>query len=115
MQDFRNVEAWQKAHALVLAVYRDTQTMPREEIFGVTMQLRRGSTAIATRIAEGTGRSSDADFAVDLRRAGASCNELEYLFLLARDLGYWKPEISEALIVQVVQVRKVIYGLVRKL
>jgi four helix bundle protein len=89
--------------------------MPREETFGVTMQLRRGSTGIATRIAEGTGRTSDADFAVDLRKAAASCNELEYLFLLARDLGYWKPELTEALIADVVEVRMVIYGLVRKL
>jgi len=86
MQDFRNVEAWQKAHALVLAVYRDTQSMPREEIFGVTMQLRRGATAM--RIAEGTGRSGDVEFAVDLRKAGATCNELEYLFVLAKDLSY---------------------------
>jgi four helix bundle protein len=115
MQDFRNVDAWQKAHALVLAVYRDTQKMPREEIFGVTMQLRRGATSIATRIAEGTGRNGDVEFAVDLRKAGAACNELEYLFVLASDLGYWKPELSEARIAEVVVVRRVIFGLLRKL
>ncbi|HEY5328428.1 MAG TPA: four helix bundle protein [Acidobacteriaceae bacterium] len=115
MQDFRNVDAWKKAHALVLSVYRETQTMPREEVFGVTMQLRRGATAVATRIAEGTGRNNNAEFAADLRRAMASSNELEYLMLLARDLGYWKPELCERLVADAIEVRKMIFGLVRKL
>jgi len=115
MQDFRNVEAWQKAHALVLSVYHETKTMPREEVFGVTMQLRRGAMAVATRIAEGSGRTSDAEFAVDLRRAAASSNELEYLMLLTRDLGYWKPELCERLVADAIEVRKMIFGLVRKL
>jgi len=115
MQDFRNVDAWQKAHALVLSVYHETKTMPREEVFGVTMQLRRGAMAVATRIAEGSGRTSDAEFAVDLRRAAASCNEVEYMFVLTRDLGYLKPELCERLVADAVEVRKMIFGLVRKL
>ena len=115
MQDFKNVGAWQKAYALVLSVYRETQTMPREEVFGVTMQLRRGAIAVATRISEGTGRSSDVEFAADLRRAAASSNELEYLFVLARDLGYWKPELCDRLVSDAVEVRKMIFGLLRKL
>ena len=115
MQDFKNIGAWQKAHALVLSVYHETQTMPREEVFGVTMQLRRGAMSVATRIAEGSGRTSDAEFAVDLRRAAASSNELEYLMLLTRDLGHWKPDVCERLVADAVEVRKMIFGLVRKL
>jgi four helix bundle protein len=115
MQDFRNVDAWKKAHALVLAIYGETQTLPREEVFGVTMQLRRGAVAIATRIAEGTGRSNNVEYGVDLRRAAASSNELEYLMLLTRDLGYWKPDLCERLVADAIEVRKMIFGLVRKL
>jgi four helix bundle protein len=62
MQDFHHVEAWKKAHSLVLEIYRETRTLPREEIFGVTMQLRRSAVAIATRIAEGCGREHNAEF-----------------------------------------------------
>jgi four helix bundle protein len=115
MQDFRNVGAWEKAHALVLSVYRDTQSMPREEVFGITMQLRRGAMAVATRIAEGAGRSNNVEYAVDLRKPAASSNELEYLMVLARDLGYWKPELCERLVADAVEVRKMIFGLARKL
>jgi four helix bundle protein len=81
------MEVWEKAHSLVLDVYRETKGFPREELFGITMQLRRSAVAIATRIAEGCGRDGNVDFAVDLRRAKSSFSELEYGILLARDLG----------------------------
>ncbi|HVG26998.1 MAG TPA: four helix bundle protein [Acidobacteriaceae bacterium] len=115
MQDFRNLEVWKRAHRLVLAVYRCSQEMPRDEVFGITMQLRRGATAIATRIAEGCGREGNADFAADLRRAVAACNEVEYLILLAKDLEYLKAEVDERLTGEVVEVRKMLHGLLRKL
>ena len=113
MQDFKQLDAWRRAHALTLAVYRETLMLPKEEVFGVTIQLRRVSTSIATRIAEGSGRSSNPEFAVDLRRAAASCNELEYLILLAHDLAYWKDEVADRLTDDTVNVRKLIYGLLR--
>lgn len=115
MQDFRNSDVWVKAHALTLRIYKATQSMPREEVFGITIQLRRSATAIATRIAEGCGRTGNIEFAVDLRKAAAGCNELEYLILLARDLEYWNPELSEDLIAAAAEVRKMIFGLLRKL
>jgi len=115
MQDFRNVDVWAKAHAVVLSIYRETLSLPKDEVFGVTIQLRRAAASIATRIAEGSGRTSNIDFAMDLRRAAASCNELEYLVLLARDLSYWKPEIADRLIADIVEVRKMIHGLLRKM
>ena len=74
MQDFKNIGAWEKAHALVLSVYRETQTMPREEVFGITMQLRRVATAMATRLAEGSGRSSDVVTCARLWRVPTSLN-----------------------------------------
>jgi four helix bundle protein len=115
LQDFRNLDVWERAHRLVLAIYKATATLPREEIFGVTMQLRRAATAVPTRIAEGCGRDSNLEFAVDLRKAVAACKEVEYLLLLAKDLGYLKPEIHDSLSAETVEVRKMIYGLLRKL
>jgi four helix bundle protein len=113
MQDFRNVEGWGKAHALVLRTYRETVGMPKDEIFGMTMLLRRTAIAVATRIAEGSGRNQNLEFAVDLRKAAASCNEMEYLIVLARDLTFWKPELAASLIEDTVEVRKMIFGLLR--
>jgi four helix bundle protein len=115
MQDFHSLDVWEKAHALTLSVYQATQAMPREEVFGITMQLRRGATVIATRIAEGCGRESNVEFAVDLRKAVAGCNEVEYLILLAKDLEHLKPEKTTHLTEDTVQVRKMLFGLLRKL
>ncbi len=115
MQDFRKLDAWMKAHALVLAVYRETQTMPRDEVFGVTIQLRRSALGIATRIAEGAGRDANVEFSVDLRKAQAACNELEYLILVARDLDFLKTEVFERLTADTIEVRKMTHGLLRKL
>jgi four helix bundle protein len=115
MQDFRNCHAWQKAHALLLTIYRETTSMPHEEVFGVTLQLRRSGIAVSSRIAEGCGRESNAEFAVDLRRSIASCSELEYLMMLARDLQLWKPELADELMAAAVEVRKMTHGLLHKL
>ena len=62
LQDFRNLDVWKKAHALTLAVYGDTRGFPREEMYGLTSQLRRSCASIATNIAEGCGRGTDAEF-----------------------------------------------------
>jgi len=113
MQDFRNVVAWQKAHALVLRLYEQTKSFPREETFGLTMQLRRRAVTIAMQIAEGAGRPGNDEFSADLRRAASGCNELEYLVLLTGDLGYWGAEDRGAFTEQVSEVRRIIFGLLR--
>jgi four helix bundle protein len=115
LQEFRKLDVWKRAHELVLAVYRVSQTLPKEEVFGLMIQLRRAATAIPTRVAEGCGRETNPEFAVDLRRAVAASNELDYLLLLAKDLGYLKPEIYDGLNAETVEVRRMIYGLLRKL
>ena len=63
MQDFRELMVWQKAHALTLCVYRDTEGFPTSELYGLTKQIRRASASIGANIAEGTGRTSGPDFA----------------------------------------------------
>ena len=113
MQDFRNLDVWRKAHLLVLAVHKATLKIPKEEVFGITLQLRRASMLIPMRIAEGCGKDGAAEFIADLRRAAAGTSDLEYLVLLAGDLGYLDAEVATALQAGVVEVRKMVYGLLR--
>ncbi len=88
MGDYRRVAAWQRAHELTLAAYRVTRPLPKEELYGLTSQIRRAASSIPTNIAEGCGRNSDAELARFLSIAIGSANELDYLLLLAHDLGY---------------------------
>lgn len=115
MRDFRELGVWRKAHVLVQAVYRATKRLPKEEIFGLTVQLRRASTGVATRIAEGCGVDSDVEFATYLHRAKAAASELEYLVLLARDLEYLPEEEFSRLTEDVVEVKKMLSGFVRRI
>lgn len=88
MKDFRDLVVWQKAHDVALRVYQFTRPFPTEERYGLTAQLRRSASSIGANIAEGCGRGSDADFRRFLHIAMGSASELEYHFLLSRDLHY---------------------------
>ena len=88
MKDFRNLKVWEKSHQLALAVYKATSTFPRHELYGLTSQIRRACASIPANIAEGCGRSGDAELARFLQIAMGSASELEYHLLLARDLGF---------------------------
>jgi four helix bundle protein len=88
MQDFRNLEVWQMAHDVTLAVYRETAAFPREEVYGLTSQMRRCGASIAANLAEGCGSGGDRSFLRHVRIAMGSACELEYHLLLAADLGY---------------------------
>jgi four helix bundle protein len=115
VQNFQNVDVWRKAHELTLAIYRATDKLPKTELFGVTVQLRRAAVAVPTRIAEGCGRENDSEFANQLHKARGASAELEYLLLLCRDLAYLPPADYESLVGRLVEVQKMISGLVRKL
>ena len=87
MKDFKKQKVWQKSHQLTLDIYKATSNFPREELYGLTNQIRRACTSIPANIAEGCGRSSDADFSRFLQIAMGSATELEYHLLLSHDLG----------------------------
>lgn len=77
VKDFRELKVWQKAPELTLAVYQLTATFPREELYGLTTQLRRSSSSISANLAEGCGRNGDAEFARFCSIAMGSASELE--------------------------------------
>jgi four helix bundle protein len=88
MKNFRDLQVWQKGHQLALLVYRATKAFPRDEIYGLTSQMRRASSSVPANIAEGCGRGGDAELNRFLRIAMGSASELEYHVVLARDLSY---------------------------
>jgi four helix bundle protein len=86
MKDFRDLRVWRKAHELTLLAYRCTATFPREELYGLTSQIRRCAASVAANIAEGCGKRGNAEFQRFLNISTGSASELEYHFLLSRDL-----------------------------
>src|SRR3712207_8451764 len=90
MGEFRSLAVWEVAHELTLRVYQSTSRFPRSETYRLTSQLRRSAASIPANIAEGCGRNGDAELARFLTIAKGSASELDYLLLLAHDLGYLK-------------------------
>ena len=87
---FRDLVVWQKAHAFVLATYKLTAKFPREELFGLTSQMRRAATSIPVNIAEGFKRRGKGDKARFYNISQCSLEECRYYLILAEDLGYGK-------------------------
>ncbi|MGB8887160.1 MAG: four helix bundle protein [Candidatus Korobacteraceae bacterium] len=114
MKDFRQLKVWEKAHALTLGIYRVTSQFPREELFGITSQMRRCSASVAANIAEGCGRTGNGDFHRFLNIAAGSAVELEYFLLLAHDLRLMKTEAYEPLQKDIVELQRMLASLVRK-
>jgi four helix bundle protein len=96
MKDFRQLKVWEKSHQLALTVYKATKEFPKEELYGLTSQIRRASMSIPTNIAEGCGRNTDAEFARFLQITMGSASETEYQLLLSHDLGFLpKPQYDQ--------------------
>lgn len=92
MRDFKKLQIWELGHKLTLDVYAITFKFPREEMFGLTSQLRRAVSSVPTNIAEGCGRNSNADIAHFIQIVIGSLCETEYHIILAHDLGYISKE-----------------------
>jgi four helix bundle protein len=88
VRDFRKMKVWQRSHRLVLDVYEATGNFPREEAYGLSAQLHRSCASIPANIAEGCGRSGEAELGRFMLIAMGCASELEYHLLLALDLGY---------------------------
>ena len=114
MQDFRSLKVWEKGHQFTLAVYKTTKSFPKEELFGLTSQIRRSSASIPANIAEGCGRGSDSDFGRFLQIAMGSASEVEYHLVLSRDLGYLQPSDHDRLTADVIELKRMLATLLRK-
>ncbi len=115
MQDFTKLIIWRKAHTLVLDVYRATTSFPNRERYGLTRQMQRAATSVATNIAEGCGSNSRAEFARFLSIAAGSASELEYQILLSRDLSWIVPEVHARMSNKTREVKRMLWSLHQKL
>jgi four helix bundle protein len=115
VRDFRELQVWEKAHQLTLAVYQATTSLPPEEKFGLTSQLRRAAASIPTNIAEGCGRTGERELARFLQIAMGSASELEYNLLLAHELGFVDGALYHQLQERTIEVKRMMTGFIRKL
>jgi four helix bundle protein len=88
-KSFKELIVWQKAHQMVLDVYVATKSFPKEEMYGLTSQIRRSSVSVAANIAEGFKKKGIADKLKFMNTAQGSLSETDYHLLLANDLEYF--------------------------
>jgi four helix bundle protein len=115
LKSYRELETWQIAMELVAEVYRVTKLFPKEEIYGLTNQLRRAAVSVPSNIAEGQGRDSTKEFLHHLSMAHGSLCELETQLLIAQRLEYLTQEDTNRLALLAASVGRLINGLSRSL
>jgi four helix bundle protein len=115
VKDFRNLKVWEKAHALTLMVYKSTEHFPKQELYALTNQIQWAAVSIPANIAEGCGKDSDAELKRYFLIAMGSSTELEYMLLLAHDLGYLQASAYQPLQNDLVEVRRMLNSFIQKL
>lgn len=121
MQDFTQLHVWQKAHNITINIYKLTAQMPSEEKFGLVSQIRRATcglslcVSIENNLAEGCGRDRDKEFARFVDIAMGSSFELRCQLLIARDLGYIKPKQYQQFESKILEINRMLGGLLKKL
>ena len=115
MSDFKNLLVWQKAHALALHAYRVAKVMRRSQDIALRSQIIRAAMSIPANIVEGRRQESEKEFARFLRIALNSGWEVEYHLILARDIGATSESDAESLLAELIEVRKMIHGLLNKI
>jgi len=115
MHNYKELLVWEKARKIVKEIYLATQVFPDAEKFGLTSQMRRSAISIPSNIAEGSGRTTNKDFAYFLSVALSSAYELETQVILSGDLGFLKKDIEESLLKKLNEIQKMIYVFKRKM
>ncbi|MDO8599345.1 MAG: four helix bundle protein, partial [bacterium] len=113
IQSFTDLHAWQEGHRLVLMVYRATQSFPKEELFGLTIQLRRAIVSVTSNIAEGFSRRSYREKTQLFSIALGSLTETQSQLLIARDLGYLSREEFQRIAEQAIGTHKLLNAFIR--
>ena len=111
IKSYRDLDVWQRSRALVKHVYDLTRLFPREEMYGLTSQIRRASISVPSNIAEGHSRSGTKDYIHFLSISIGSLAELETQVLLAEDLEYVKVLQTEEIIKEIITIQKMLYSL----
>ncbi len=115
MRNFKELQIWQRSHQLVLSIYKVTVTFPKEEIYGLTSQIRRSSSSVPTNIAEGCGRNTKPDMSRFLVIAMGSASEFEYQLILAKDLNYLDNTEFQELSNELIEIKKMLNAFIQRL
>jgi len=115
LRNYKDLIVWQKAMDLVSDVYRVTANFPREEVYGLTNQLRRSAVSVPSNIAEGQGRATKGEFIQFLCHSRGSLLELETQVLIASSLGYLNTQQQQVLQTNVTEVARMLNGLLSSL
>ncbi|MFA4818318.1 MAG: four helix bundle protein [Patescibacteria group bacterium] len=114
IKSFTDLNSWREAHQLVLLVYQATGSFPKEELFGLTNQIRRAAVSITSNIAEGFSRQSYSEKVHFYSIAQGSLTEVQNQLLIARDIGYIKINSFTVLADQSIAAHKTLSGLIKK-
>ena len=115
INNFHQLDVWQKSHELVLDIYKLTNKFPKKERYRLTDQLSRSASSIPANIAEGTGRKTLQDYIRFLYNARGSLEETKYHLELAKDLSYLNSNEYEDLKQQTDQIGRMLNGLINSL
>ena len=114
MSDFRKLEVWRLSHALVLNVHGAVKKIRGADYASLRSQMLRAAMSIPTNLVEGVGQRGAREFSRYIRISLNSSSELEYHLLLAKDFELMEAEVFTTLLTETIQVRKMLYGLLRK-
>lgn len=113
MHNYKELKVWQKAMDFVVTVYAATRDFPKDELYGLTSQLRKAAVSIPANIAEGAGCDSDAEFARFLDIANRSSYECVVHLQIAERLNYLEKTVAQALVGEAEEISRMLVGLIR--
>ena len=115
MKDFREMQVWNKGHKLAVEIYKLTAGFPREEIYGLSSQIRRAAVSIPTNVAEGCGRGSAKELKQFLKISMGSASEVEYQILLSYELRYMDRKTYDNLNSDIQEIKKMLSSYIVKI
>jgi len=115
MKTHKDLNVWIKAVELVTLIYKETNSFPSSEIYGLTSQIRRSAVSIPSNIAEGAGRNSKKEFSRFLSISIGSASELETQLIISRNLGFIEDLTFENIITELEDIRKMTSGLIKSI
>lgn len=106
MHNYKKLDVWNKAVDFATQIYSVTKNFPKDELYGLTSQLRRASVSISSNISEGAGRNSDKEFRQFLNISFGSCSEIETQLIISYKLGYLSEDDFASLTEEVISIKK---------
>lgn len=114
MMTHKDLDAWKLSVELVQELYQITAGFPKEEMFGLTSQIRKSAVSIPSNIAEGSARNHKREYLQFLYVALGSAAELDTQLIIARNLGFIPAELYQSFSEKIVSVSKLIHGLIKR-